>query len=349
VLRGGEDWELWLKLKAREQHGVTLPEFLFWYRRKEQRRQWNFLDRTKGNDHDAPLGFTSDMGRARFPQLYAKGHVNPTLGAVPDGARPVLALLDENGGDDDDGGSGRRHAVIIIPSMFVALGGHDYLQIAKLMSLEGWELTIVCTLASLVTGGPDASLHSREDHEAPSSARSEFHRYTEDIMVLPHFIRVEDFGAFMLHLLTSRRSSLVFIADAFSGYNLLPFLGARAPAIAFVDFVHACSGDGDRGSAHRACLSGEFSANLDASMFASTAEQEWFLERIHMKDNAHIPQTSVVRLLRRGAESREKENMLRAAMSKALSGAIKVAMARADPENTPDTSGRNKVTERERA
>jgi len=282
---GREDWKLWLTLKNAGLHGATLPEILFWYRIKERRRDWDFLDGRKPAEN-------TELSIDQFPTLQREGWVNPTLEEKPVKALPPLCLdcLREKGKEVDlavmattsaEEDTCQKHMVMVIPWM--AMGGADAVNVRliEVLASRGWRVTVACTLSTSATSldSPDLEF-----------SRARIQRHTEDIFVLPHFLRTEHFGPFLAHLVRSRGARALLVSNSYAGYALLPFLRAAAPRVALLSYVHMrnlgwlvrapCEppgrhglGRGHPGGFSR--LDALYSGILDASLFVSEDERRW--------------------------------------------------------------------------
>jgi glycosyltransferase involved in cell wall biosynthesis len=262
ITAGGEDWKLWLALKNEGLSGVTIPEYMFW-------------QRVKTDDEKIERGFDVEAARAAFPDLYKKGHFNPVLyqsTSVPTISENVLAGSYKNK-------DCKRSVLLVVPWM--ALGGTDStnLKLVQLLTEKGYQVTVINTLdtAAEHVSSPDLEF-----------VRPELQKYTEDIHVLPHFVRTESYGDYLLHMIKSRGADVVMTSNSFAGYQMLPFIKAHAPTVAIVDYVHmrqvgaempAYFENSDivvKGGFPK--LSAQFAEYIDHSMFSSNDEQNWVAE-----------------------------------------------------------------------
>jgi glycosyltransferase involved in cell wall biosynthesis len=281
ITGGGEDWKLWLALKDAGLNGVTIPEYMFWQRSKAHRENWNFLSRDKSTS-----GFDAAAAKEAFPALFKKGYTNPVLTA--DGAAPIRSdfMLDKFANVNC-----KRSIILVIPWM--ALGGTDTINVklVQLLTAQNWQVTIVNTLdtAAEHTASPDLEF-----------SRPDLQKYTEDIHVLPHFLRTENYGEFLLHLTKSRGADVIMTSNSFVGYNLLPFLKANAPHVALVDYVHMrqlqtnlpayyeTAAESQVGGFPK--LSAQFAQYLDASMYVSNDELQWVANKQQEYSNTAHPE-----------------------------------------------------------
>ena len=64
TIASGEEWKLWLSLKAAGLHGATVPEHMLWQHSQA---------RAQGTE------FVASTAKREFPELFREGHVNPTM------------------------------------------------------------------------------------------------------------------------------------------------------------------------------------------------------------------------------------------------------------------------------
>lgn len=112
-----------------------------------------------------------------------------------------------------------RHLLCLYPWM--VLGGADKFNLDMLAGLasRGWRSTIVTTLPST------------------HPWRAAFERVSDDIVDLTGY-PPEEYPARLLQLLRSRPIDCVLISNSSVGYNLLPYLRAHRPDVAYVDYCH---------------------------------------------------------------------------------------------------------------
>lgn len=207
---GHEDWDLWLAMAKARHWGYTIPEFLQWYRKRDNGR-FEQIMRTGGVNE----GFEKLMLRKyeglekgfpeptrRLPQPYesieTQVHVINPLAANPTG----------------------RRVMFLVPWMVT--GGADRVNLDLIEGLigKGHDVTVCATLAT----------NHQWEHE--------FSRFTPDIFVLPNFLHVSDYPRFLAYLIQSRQIDTVVITGSTLGYQFLPYLRAVSPDVAFVDMCH---------------------------------------------------------------------------------------------------------------
>ena len=243
ITKGGEDWKLFCELQANGFFGVTIEEFLFWYRIKPRRRNWNFLQGRKNEIRDSrvlPEGtkFHYLESLQEYPQLHRRGHSNPHIGtckfcvdtAPPPGREPrhVKTLRDAL--------SLRQNVAVFLIQGFTPnlRYAREDLQMLRTLVEKGWNVIVVCFTA------PHHSM-SGSASSSTESLRAEFQRYTNEIFVLPIFLRIRSYPRFISHLLHSRRADVLLISRVFAGYKLLPYLQLNYPHVVYIDMQSAVS------------------------------------------------------------------------------------------------------------
>lgn len=211
TIRGGmEDWDYWVRAASCGLWGGTIPEYLDWYRRREnQHDDWeNLGDATRREAFRARL-------RAMYPALFEPGgfprldpHWPVPFETVPADA-PILNPLRKD----------RPRILMIVP--WLRMGGADRfnLDLARLLTDEGWGVTVAAT--------------GRGHPWLPR-----FAAITPDVFCMDHFIRQADQPRFLRALIDSRRPDVVMITNSSAGYMFLPFLRAHCPGPVYVDFAH---------------------------------------------------------------------------------------------------------------
>src|SRR6266480_2106135 len=198
---GLEDWDFWLRCASLGYWGSTIPEYLDWYRRRPTHSdRWKNWDRGKMQQ-----AFRTQL-RRRYPELWNGGfpQIQPRWhmpnDTVPDEI-PCHNVLNKT----------NRRLLMIIP--WLAMGGADKfnLDLVKQLSQQGWEITIVTTLSGQQFLLPD------------------FARYTSDVFIMHHFLRLVDYPRFLRYLIHSRQVDAVLISHSELGYMLLPYLRSHFP------------------------------------------------------------------------------------------------------------------------
>jgi len=250
-IRGGlEDWEFWLRCAAHGHWGYTVPEYLDWYRRRDnQHAAWDNLAHADRRDQ-----FLAGIQR-RYPELFEPGNF-PCPGMawqMPFSDIPVEPPL------HNPLVKGRPRLLLVAP--WLRMGGADRFNLDALRSLTragDWQATVATTLS----GHPWLP---------------EFTRLTPDVFPLDHLARPPQYPRLLSHLITSRRVDVVMISNAQHGYACLPYLRAAHPGVTFVDFNHMEEPHWLNGGHPR--TGAGYQEQLDLSMVVSGHLKGWMVER----------------------------------------------------------------------
>ncbi len=249
TIRGGlEDWDFWLHCADEGHWGTTLPEYLDWYRRRENHgERWETWD---GGEREA--AFRKKL-RQRYPRLWDDF---PTPQAAP--PAPYEAVSDtlpwQNRLTKE-----KPRLLLIVP--WLAMGGSDKFNLDLLGQLvqRGWEVTIVTTLSG----------------EHPWT--TPFAALTPDIFMLNHFLRPVDYPRFLRSLVHSREMDAVLISHSEFGYHLLPYLRAHFPKLPLLDFCHIEEEQWKNGGYPQ--MSVTYQETLDRNLVSSEHLKAWMAGR----------------------------------------------------------------------
>ena len=249
-IRGGmEDWDFWLRCADQGLWGVTIPEYLEWYRRRT-----DHSDRWKDWDGaNAQRRFEQRL-RQKYPRLYEQGvpRVEPRWPRPLDPVRADLPF---------DNRLVKRAPRLLLIVPWMTMGGADKFNLDLLDQLtrRGWEATIAAMLPSEHPWMP------------------EFARYTPDIFALANFLPVCEHPAFLRYLIESRQPDVVLISNSEFGYRVLPFLRAHCPGPAWVDFCHSEQPLWKEGGYPRYAIANQ--DFLDLNLVASQHLKNWMVAR----------------------------------------------------------------------
>jgi glycosyltransferase involved in cell wall biosynthesis/GT2 family glycosyltransferase len=208
---GLEDWEFWLRCADRGYWGGTVPEYLSWYRRRDDHAaEWPNWDAGRGQ-----AAFRARLEQ-QFPRLY-RDNAFPQI--RPGVRRPDGEVLDTIPGENR---LTKRRPRLLMVVPWCAMGGADRfnLDIARQLTAGGWEVSVATT------------------EQGDYSWTRHFTAISPDVFVLPNFLRLPDYPRFLRYLIGSRRPDAVLVSNSELGYHLLPHLRADAPDAAFVDLCH---------------------------------------------------------------------------------------------------------------
>ncbi len=250
TLRDGfEDWDFWLRCADRGFWGATIPEFLDWYRRREDHG-----DRWSTWQHAERIEAFRKTLRERYPRLDRLGfpEARPRWHAsyedVPD-ELPAANRLEKS----------KPRLLLILP--WLTMGGADKfnLDVTEQLVRRGFEISIATTLRGDCSWAP------------------EFARFTPDVFVLGNFLRLVDQPRFLRYLIESRRPDVVLISNSELGYLLLPYLRARCAGPAYLDFCHMEQEDWNNGGYPRHSVA--LQSCLDRTLVSSRHLREWMIDR----------------------------------------------------------------------
>jgi glycosyltransferase involved in cell wall biosynthesis len=264
IRHGHEDWDYWLNFVSHGYWGYSIPEYLFWYRRRTGSR----IDQTQA-DPDKEQAFRDflqqkypSLVNGRFPKLSAQPQ-------VPYAAVPVNQPLQNPIAKP----SNIRRILMLVP--WLIMGGADKvnLDLVEQLSARNHEITI-CT-----------TLHSDNPWLA------EFAKFTPDIFNLHNFLKMVDYPRFLLYLIHSRQIDVVFNSHSYLGYQLLPFLRAHCPQVTFVDYLHSKVDHWKSGGYPRAGVG--YQELLDLNFVSNHHLKEWMTERGGDPDRIEVCYTNI--------------------------------------------------------
>lgn len=207
---GHEDWDFWLTMAKAGHWGYTIPEYLQWYRKRGNGRFEQFMRSGKVHDEFAKTMRRKYEGLDRqFPEPARRC---PQPYESIETTSQVSNPLAENP-------LGRR-IMFLVPWMVTGGADRVNLDLIEGLTSKGHDITVCATLAA----------DHRWEHQ--------FSRFTPDIFVLPNILRASDYPRFLAYLIQSRQIDTVVITGSTIGYQLLPFLRAVSPGVAFVDMCH---------------------------------------------------------------------------------------------------------------
>jgi glycosyltransferase involved in cell wall biosynthesis len=210
IRHGHEDWDFWLRLATAGHWGHTLPEYLAWYRVSENGRfaqvaadrsaSRNFLELIKQKHAGLNKQFPSPEFRPAIPY------------ESPEDVVPFANHFDRT--------SSSPSILFLIPWMVT--GGADRVNLDWIGGLvqRGFHVSVCATL--------------KAQHEW----FAEFAALTPDVFILPNFLHLSDIPRFIVYLIRSRNIDTVLISHCTLAYQLLPYLRASCPGVAFVDLSH---------------------------------------------------------------------------------------------------------------
>lgn len=260
---GLEDWDFWLRCADHGYWGDTLPEYLDWYRRRASHSdRWANWD-----DAERQQAFRAKL-RQRYPRLWKKGipriqvRQQQPMETVPYEAPWQNALRKE-----------KPRLLMLLPWM--TCGGADKfnLDVVDQMTRQGWEVSVATTLPG------------------DSSWFPHFTRYTPDVFILPHFLRLVDYPRFLRYLIQSRQIDVVLISNSELSYCLLPYLRAHCPGVVFLDYGHIEEEYWKNGGYPRMAV--EYQELLDLNIVSSEHLKTWMTEKGADPQRIHVCSTNI--------------------------------------------------------
>jgi glycosyltransferase involved in cell wall biosynthesis len=251
IRKGGEDWEYWVRCANKAYWGYTIPEYLFWYRTRE-----NPSDRWPNLKPNGLTQFARTLSR-KYPQLLSKSFPivkiksHSSITSLPS-MIPFQNNLSRT--------ANRKRVVFIVPWM--TMGGTDKFNLDLIQQLRnrGWEITIATTL-------DHPSIHWD----------SEFSHFTSDIFVLPRFMKCSDQPRFLHYLISSRQPDVVMISNSELGYLALRYLRNNNPNTTFVDICHSEAPDWKQGGYPRFSI--DYQKYLDNTIVTTAYLKNWMIDR----------------------------------------------------------------------
>lgn len=207
---GHEDWDFWLAMAKAGHWGATIQEFLQWYRKRGDGRYEQIMHSGDVNaEFEAAMRKKYEGLEQHFPEPVRR-HPLPFENVETRSAlsNPLKA------------NPGGRRIMFLLPWMVTGGADRVNLELIKGLSARGHEVTVCATLLA--------------DH----AWAHQFTRLTPDVFILPNFLHQSDYPRFLAYLIGSRQIDTVLISASTIGYQLLPFLRATCPGVAFVDMCH---------------------------------------------------------------------------------------------------------------
>ncbi|MCD6581324.1 MAG: glycosyltransferase [Desulfuromusa sp.] len=208
---GLEDWEFWVKCADQGFWGATIWEHLDWYRTRDNHSdRW---DEFQSENYDR---FRKKL-RSDYARLFQEGF--PAIDRT--GEEPYGILNREIPFPNRLQKAGTRRLLLLIP--WFAVGGADMVNLDLLQylsSLHDYQITVCATLNG------EKEWYGR------------FKQYTDDIFILPDFLHKRDFPRFIDYLIASRDFDTLVVSNTLFGYQVLPYIRARHPRLAIVNFEH---------------------------------------------------------------------------------------------------------------
>lgn len=264
IREGFEDWDFWMRCAYKGHWGFTIPEYLTWYRRRE-----NHNDRWRDWDGGNRQRRFARLLRSKYPDLWIRGmprvyrHQPSPYDNVRDDL-PATNVLE----------SSKNRLLMIVP--WTEMGGADKFNLDLLRELtcyHNYEVTIVATLT-----GNNSWYH-------------EFAKYTPDIFILDHFLHLSDYPRFFRYIIQSRRITTVLIANSEFAYLILPYLRSYFPDVTFIDYLHMEEDGWKNGGYPRLSLVNQ--SQLDLTIVSSHHLKKWMIDRGATAEKIEVCTTNI--------------------------------------------------------
>lgn len=261
---GLEDWDFWLRCASKGYWGSTIPEYLIWYRRRD-----NHNDRWKNWDKGDRQRRFARLLRQKYPDLWVRGmpkvhrHQPAPYDSVNDDL-PATNILK----------SSKSRLLMIVP--WLEMGGADKFNLDLLRELTqryDYEVTILTTLVG------------------NNSWYYEFAKYTPDIFILDHFLHLSDYPRFIRYVIQSRQIKTVLISNSEFAYHILPYLRSHFPDVAFIDYLHMEEEYWKNGGYPRLSLINQ--SQLDLTIVSSQHLKTWMTDRGAPEDKIEVCTTNI--------------------------------------------------------
>jgi glycosyltransferase involved in cell wall biosynthesis len=263
LARAYGDWDLWLKCARLGKWGYTIPEPLILYASGEQAKPFQ---PAPGAEFQAFRKYLHDRYgdlRRHFP----RGGLAPLL--------PYENVIDESPvANCLARRQGARRLLLVLPWLVVGGAERVILDILHYLTGIGYEITIVTTLPTAQHGWAES-----------------FARYTPDIFLLEHFLRLPDTAPFLVYLIKSRQIDTVLINNSYLGYQLLPYLRSHCLEVTFADYSHAEQEYWKNGGYPRCAAA--YQELLDLNITGSRHVKEWMVARGAEPDRIEVCYTNV--------------------------------------------------------
>ncbi len=248
TIRGGlEDWEFWMRCADHGYWGTTVPEYLAWYRlRQDHSDRWKNLEESRLNEFRTLL-------QVKYPKLYQGGfpniseYIDYDLTTI-DLQIPTINQLKKN----------YPHLLMILP--WLVMGGSERFSLNLIDQLisKGWTISVLTTSPS-----ENPWLH-------------EFEKRTPSVYILPNFIPIRDYPCFLGYFIQSRSCDAVLIEGSSEGYRMLPVLRSMFPKIPIIDYLHFVTPEWMQGGFPK--LSILYKAFIDSTFTSCVQLRDWMIE-----------------------------------------------------------------------
>lgn len=208
-----EDWQLWLKLLAKEYYPIKMNFYGFWYRRRKGSVLHTITnDKSKNKMANLAIELLAKKIKKEVKAIQFPVKTNTSELLYPNIFDLNKKPLKHN--------KSKKQLLFILPWFTVGGADNFNLELISKLDKDKFEITIVTTEYSKYI------------------TRQKFEPYAT-IFDLTTFLKQKDWAGFIHYLIKSRNIDLVFLSNSFYGYYVAPWLKSEFPDISFVDYLHA--------------------------------------------------------------------------------------------------------------
>ena len=260
---GHEDWDFWLAMAKAGLWGHTIPEYLQWYRKRGNGRFEQIMRSDGVNAKFEQLMHSKYAGLDKqFPQ---PRRTESLPYAAPEAAAlAVNTLLPRQ----------QEHRFLFLIPWMVT-GGADRVNLDLIEGLvaQGHQVTVCATLPA----------ENRWEHE--------FTKFTPDVFTLPNILPATDYPRFLRYMMASRGIDTVVITASTIGYQLLPWLRAAAPHVAYIDMCHVEEPHWQNGGHPRFAVG--YQDQLDLNIATTQHLADWMVARGAQRERIDVLYTGI--------------------------------------------------------
>ncbi len=205
-----EDWNLWLKLLALKKFPIHMSYFAHWYRKIDQKGELSRANRNKKQAlkkiKETRKQVKEPVKAVEFPR--SEFHFHSIADLPSDIVIPKYR------------DSKKTNLLVLVPWM--TLGGADQfnLDLFRLLDSKKYTITLVSTQPTTYQW------------------RQKFEEVCDEVFDLSSFLDQEQWVAFVDYLIQSREIDLLLNTNSTAGYMMLPYIRAKYPSLAIMDYIH---------------------------------------------------------------------------------------------------------------
>ncbi|MEG1009798.1 MAG: glycosyltransferase [Clostridia bacterium] len=207
-----EDWYLWLSFLAKGYKPLKMNYYGFWYRKMNTGRLNNINNdkqKTKIAEHYLNIVRKKIFKKVKAIQFPVSS--NYDYNTYPKEFKIDMPIIKKE----------NKRILFIIP--WSVIGGADIfnLNLIKYLVKNGYDVSIIST------------------ESCQYQFRAEFEKFVDEYFDLTTFLNRKDWAGFISHIIESRNIDIVFEANSFYGYYVIPWLKCKHPNVIFTDYLHA--------------------------------------------------------------------------------------------------------------